>query len=331
MSSRRNFLKSSLLPLSLGALVPSLVMAHPNRTQSLLSQLLKSMTRHTVWKEVASVPFSFPTHHCQGMVKIGKDYWLSSVEVLPEFAGDRSHGKGYLFQVSATGQLLNSIELGEGPLYHPSGLDFDGTHLWIALAAYKPNSQSIIYKIDPFQRTVKEIFRWEDHLGAIALNPDTQILHGATWGSRHLYKWDSKEVAKKQESKESIPYTSQLNPSSYIDYQDNQYLGGGEMLYSGVATYKKPGEPAFSLGGLEIWDILEGKIVHQLPIPLWSPKTGRVMTQNPCFLEALAPNQVRAYFLPDDNEASLYVYEAEVELSNENKPYKQQSQEGFYP
>ncbi len=319
MSSRRNFLKSGLLPLSLGALVPSLVQANPTTppSSSLLSQLLKIMTRHTIWKEVASIPFTFPSHHCQGMVKIGEDYWVSSVEVLPEFPGDRSHGKGYLFQVSATGQLLNSLELGEGSLYHPSGIDFDGSHLWIALAAYKPNSQSIIYKIDPFQRTVKEIFRWEDHLGAVALNPDTQILHGASWGSRTLYQWDSKAVAKKQGSPEPIPYTSQLNPSSYIDYQDNQYLGGGEMLYSGVATYKKPGEPAFSLGGLEIWDILEGKVVHQLPIPLWSPKTGRVMTQNPCFLEALAPNQVRAYFLPDDNESSLYVYEAEVELSNE--------------
>ncbi len=317
MASRRNFLKSGLLTLSLGTLVPSLVQATPNRyqSQSLLSQLLKSMTRHTVWKEVASIPFSFPTHHCQGMVKIGEDYWVSSVEVLPEFAGDRSHGKGYLFQVSAAGQLLNSLELGEGPLYHPSGIDFDGTNLWIALAAYKPNSQSIIYQINPSQMTVKEVFRWEDHLGAIALNPDTQILHGASWGSRRLYQWDSKAVAKKQGSSESIPSSSQPNPSSYIDYQDNQYLGGGEMLYSGVATYKKPGEPVFSLGGLEIWNILEGKVVHQLPIPLWSPKTGRVMTQNPCFLEALAPNQVRAYFLPDDMESTLYAYEAAVELS----------------
>ena len=319
MASRRNFLKSGLLPLSLWTLVPSLVQANPtpSQSQSLLSQLLKIMTRHTGWKEVASIPFSFPTHHCQGMVKLGEDYWVSSVEVLPEFAGDRSHGKGYLFQVSAAGQLLNSLELGEGPLYHPSGIDFDGAHLWIALAAYSPNSQSIIYQIDPFQRTVKEVFRWEDHLGAVALNPDTQILHGASWGSRLLYQWDSKAVEKKQGFPESIPYTSKLNPSSYIDYQDNQYLGGGEMLYSGVATYKKPGEPAFSLGGLEIWDVLQGKVVHQLPIPLWSPKTGRVMTQNPCFLEAVAPNRVRAYFLPDDMESTLYVYEATVNLSKE--------------
>ena len=212
MSSRRNFLKSGLLPLSLGALVPSLVQANPipSQSQSLLSLLLKSMNRNTIWKEVASIPFTFPTHHCQGMVKIGEDYWVSSVEVLPEFAGDLSHGKGYLFQVSATGQLLNSLELGEGSLYHPSGIDFDGSHLWIALAAYKPNSQSIIYKIDPFQRTVKEVFRWEDHLGAIALNPDTQILHGASWGSRTLYQWDSKAVAKKQGSPN--PFPTPANP-----------------------------------------------------------------------------------------------------------------------
>jgi hypothetical protein len=41
------------------------------------------------------------------------------------------------------------------------------------------------------------------------------------------------------------------------------------------------------------------------------------MTQNPCFLEAVDPNRVRAYFLPDDNESTLYVYEAAVELSKE--------------
>lgn len=312
MASRRNFLKSGLLPLSLLTLAPALVRANPTTlpSQSLLSQLLKSVTRNTVWKEMASIPFSFSSHHCQGMVKIGEDYWVSSVEVIPEFAGDRSHGKGHLFQVSATGQLLTSLELGEGPLYHPSGIDFDGSYIWIALAAYKPNSQSIIYQVDPFKMTVKEIFRWEDHLGAIARNPDTQILHGASWGSRRLYQWDSKAIEKKRGSSEAIPSTNQLNPSSYIDYQDNQYLGGGEMLYSGVATYKKPGEPAFSLGGLEIWDVLQGQVVHQVPVPLWSPKTGRVMTQNPCFLEAAGLNKVLAYFLPDDNDSTLYVYEA---------------------
>jgi hypothetical protein len=149
------------------------------------------------------------------MVKIGENYWVSSVEVIPEFAGDRSHGKGHLFQVSASGQLLTSLELGEGPLYHPSGIDFDGTHLWIALAAYKPNSQSIIYQVDPFQMTVKEIFRWEDHLGAIALNPDTQILHGASWGSRRLYQWDSKGVEKTRVPRNpSTPAANSILPAT---------------------------------------------------------------------------------------------------------------------
>jgi hypothetical protein len=154
MASRRNFLKSGLLPLSLLTLAPSLVQANPtlSPSQSLLSQLLKSMTRHTVWKEVASIPFSFPSHHCQGMVKIGENYWVSSVEVIPESPGDRSHGKGYLFQVSASGQLLTSLELGEGPLYHPSGIDFDGTHIWVDLRLTNPTANRSFTKLTPSKR-----------------------------------------------------------------------------------------------------------------------------------------------------------------------------------
>lgn len=312
MINRRAFFKTSLLPAAALSLAPGLARAvlPQSKEESILSKRLKAMNRNTAWKEVAVIPIQFATFHFQGMVKIGLNFWISSVEVTPKFAGDRSTGIGHLFQVDAEGKLLAQLQLGEGSLFHPSGIDFDGSHIWIALAAYKPNSQSIIYQVDPSQMTVREVFRWEDHLGAIALNPDTHILHGASWGSRRLYQWDSKTIEKKQGSLESIPHTSQLNPSSYIDYQDNQYLGGGEMLYSGVATYKKPGEPAFSLGGLEIWDVLQGQVVHQVPIPLWSPKTGKVMTQNPCFLEAAIPNRVRAYFLPDDMESTLYVYEA---------------------
>jgi hypothetical protein len=48
--------------------------------------------------------------------------------------------------------------------------------------------------------------------------------------------------------------------------------------------------------------------VHQVPVELWSPVTGAPITQNPSFFE-IAGDRLRAYFMPDDNESTLYVYE----------------------
>jgi hypothetical protein len=314
MTNRRAFFKAALLPAVALSVSPGFAQALlPQAAEkSLLSKLLKAMHRTTPWKEVAAVPIQFPTFHCQGMVKIGAHFWVSSVEVSPKFVGDRSTGQGHLFQLDAEGKLLAHLLLGEGSLYHPSGIDFDGLHIWIALAAYKPNSQSIVYQVDPAQLTVKEVFRWEDHLGAVAFTPDTQELHGANWGSRHFYQWQAADLKKLGEGGIPTKSTKTPNPSNYIDYQDNQYLGAGEMLYSGLATYKKPGGQPFALGGIDLIDLTQERAVHQLPIPLWSPKTGAPMTQNPCFFEALAPNKVRGYFIPDDNESTLYIYEAAV-------------------
>ncbi len=104
--------------------------------------------------------------------------------------------------------------------------------------------------------------------------------------------------------------TGRLNHSFYIDYQDNQCLGGQEMLYTGLSVYRRSGSQAMVLGGLEIVDLEKGLAVHQVPVQLWSPVTGTVMTQNPSFFELMPDNRLRAYFMPEDNDSTLYIYEA---------------------
>jgi hypothetical protein len=317
MTDRRQFIKRTLLPA--GALcLPSIVNACPlpvdtsPKEESPLSQRLKTFTRNTAWTLITEIKVRFKTFHCQGMVKIGDDFWVSSVEPGVDADGqvDRSKGNGHLFKIGSAGNLMADIAIGEGSIYHPSGIDFDGTHIWIAAAEYRPDSRSIIYKFDPDKQELKEVFRWEDHIGSIARNKETNTLHGVSWGSRRFYKWDLGDNGNIQMPSAAPVDTSLLNHSFYIDYQDNQFLGGQEMLYTGLSVYKRPGAQALAIGGLEIVDLEKGLAVHQVPVQLWSPVSGAVMTQNPSFFELTPDKRVRAYFMPDDNDSKIYVYEA---------------------
>ncbi|HEX9510671.1 MAG TPA: DUF6454 family protein [Puia sp.] len=331
MSDRRKFLKSGLLLLAASPAAFQDKSASPAETtskaatqaapgdksaprpeESPLSRRLKSIHKTTTWNLVKEIKVSFKTFHCQGMVKIGEDFWVSSVEVNIPANGvfDRSKGAGHLFRIDASGKLLAQLPIGEGSIYHPSGIDFDGAHIWIAAAEYRPDSQAIIYKVDPKTMQIHEIFRWKDHIGGIARNTATNTLHGISWGSRRFYQWKLDKEGQVRQPLATPAETAILNNSFYIDYQDNQYLGGQEMLYTGLAAYKKPDGNTYALGGIEIVDLARNQAVHQVPVQLWSPATGAVMTQNPSFFELAEGDKVRAYFMPDDNESTIFVYEA---------------------
>ncbi|SIT20965.1 hypothetical protein SAMN05421788_10583 [Filimonas lacunae] len=317
---RRSFLRKSLIPagtLCLSSVLPAQVLAQskaaaPQATSSPLSQRLQSITRATAWQPAGQVKVQFKTFHPQGMVKIGDDFWVSSVEVQRPAAGetfDWRKGKGHLFRMDASGHLLADIPIGEGTMYHPSGIDFDGSHIWIAAAEYRPDSQSIIYRFDVASMQLQEVFRWQDHIGGILRNPHTNALHAISWGSRRFYQWqlDAKGIPELP----APPHRNAaiVNPSHYIDYQDNQYLGGNEILFTGLAAFKKQDSTPVIIGGFDIVNATTHLPVHQVPLNIWSPATGAVISQNPSFFE-LAEEKVRAYFMPDDNDSTIYIFEA---------------------
>jgi hypothetical protein len=83
----------------------------------------------------------------------------------------------------------------------------------------------------------------------------------------------------------------------------------GRMLCSGLNNYRASKDgPVFRLGGFEIVDLKDNRPVFQMPVELWSP-SGLPMTQNPFWVEPMAEG-VRAYFMPDDDKSTLFVYEA---------------------
>ena len=99
-----------------------------------------------------------------------------------------------------------------------------------------------------------------------------------------------------------------LNGSHYIDYQDCAFLEENNMLCSGLNSYNMPHVGHVALGGIELVDLELQVAIHQIPVLLYSYKN-RPMTQNPFTVE-LHNDRLRFYFLPDDYESILYVYDA---------------------
>lgn len=280
-----------------------------------VAERVQKLTRAVRWQPAGEIQMNFRTHHPQGMVKIGDTFYVSSVEITtptkryPEpkdgYDRDAGEGVGHLFKIDAKGNLLADLKLGEGSIYHPGGIDYDGRYLWVPVAEYRPNSRAVIYRIDPQKMTAVEVFRANDHIGGIVHNTDDRTLHGVSWGSRRLYKWPLGGDGKVGEGQRVA------NRAQYIDYQDCHYVGGRRMLCSGLNNYRmKADGPVFPLGGLELVDLKTDQAIWQVPVELWSP-SGKPMTQNPFWVEATDAG-LRAYFMPDDDKSTLFVFDAAV-------------------
>lgn len=328
MSDRRSFLRNSMVVAgALGGSIDAATAADKDaprghrREQSELSKRLHKLTGNTAWTKAAEVPLQFKTFHPQGMVKIGDVYYMSSVEIIaapvkyPQpvdgYDRDTGSGQGHLFKFDASGTLLSDLKIGEGTVYHPGGCDFDGQHIWVPTAEYRPNSRGSIHRVDPQSMQATKVLDYPDHLGGCSRNPDDNSVHAVNWGSRGFYRFElNQQQTASATAKIPSAELKKLNHEFYIDYQDNQYLGHQEMLYTGLNSYKvSSSAPAFNLGGLEIVNLETNLAIHQVPIKLWSPVTGRAMTNNPTWFE-LTANGVRGYFVPDDDTSILYVYDA---------------------
>lgn len=318
MNQTRNRRSLSLIGVCIALSLSPAGAAGPDST---VSDRVKQLTRTMPWRQTAAIPVNFNTHHPQGMVKIGDVYYASSVEIktptkrFPQLQGgydrDTGEGVGHLFKFDAKGNLIADITLGEGSVYHPGGIDYDGRYIWVPVAEYRPNSRAIIYRVDPETMKAVEVFRYGDHIGGIVHNTDDNTLNGVSWGSRRFYRWTldaSGAVTNVGTPPEQLRVT---NRALYIDYQDCKYLGRREMLCSGLNNYqpRKDG-PRFALGGFEIVDLASNLAIYQVPVELWT-ESGLPMTYNPMWIEPTATG-LRAYFMPEDEKSTLYVYEIDV-------------------
>jgi hypothetical protein len=276
--------------------------------QKLIAQF-QNITRNTKWEQKDKIELQFNNYHSQGMVRIGDLFYLSSVELIelpvkydqPQHGYDRTLGKGigHLFVFDKQGKLVYDMPLGEGNIYHPGGIDFDGNNIWVPVAEYRPNSQSIVYKVDPKTMKAEESFRVHDHIGGLVRDGQNGKLIGNSWGSRKFYEWNPNGLVLVKE-----------NSSHFVDYQDGHYVGEGKMILSGISELPKPvgsNSKPYELGGLALIDMKTLDTIHEVPISEFSPQ-GHVITRNPVFVEN-AGQELRLFAVPDDDHGSLLVYE----------------------
>lgn len=277
-----------------------------------------TLTRGAAWSPAGEITVGFDTFHPQGMVKIGDDFFVSAVNIIqkPEkyetpkdgYDRDAGEGEGHLFKIGPDGKLLGDLSLGEGTMYHPGGIDFDGEYLWVPAAEYRPNSHSIIYRVDPKTMRAEKLFTFADHIGGLVHDIETNTLHGVSWGSRRFYAWPLAEDGKPENADAEPAKLRVMNPAQYIDYQDCHSAGASRMLCSGLNTYRTaPDAEPFRLGGMELVDLKTSRPVWQLPVEKWAP-SGLPMTQNPFFVEAHGDG-LRAYFMPDDDRSTIFVFD----------------------
>jgi Family of unknown function (DUF6454) len=283
-----------------------------------LAKAVKQLDRSTPWQLVDRIPLDFETYHPQGFAVVGDKLFLSSVEVIeppvrypePDENGyDRSPGKGigHVFVLTRDGELLRDIVVGRGPdgtIYHPGGIDFDGRDLWVPVAEYRPDSRAIVYRIDPETYEVSQEFGYRDHVGGVVVDRVTREVHGVTWGSRRMIRWDQ----------HGRVHDVDLNQSHFIDYQDCAYVARRKQLCSGVTGFTTADGGSFELGGLALLDLRNNAILHEVPVPGFST-AGHSITRNPVLVE-LDGDTIRLTVAPDDGEevagTELLVYEADL-------------------
>ena len=159
-------------------LVAALLTAAPPDARTIVADRVTTLTRASTWTLVASVPMAFRTFHPQGMVKIGNTFFVSSAEVIDR---DTGKGIGHLFRIDKAGALIADLRLGEGAMYHPGGIDYDGRDICVPVAEYRPDSRTVVYRVDPATMKATEVFRVADHIGSIVHNTDRRTLHGVSW------------------------------------------------------------------------------------------------------------------------------------------------------
>lgn len=293
------------IALALGGTASAVAAQSEPASDSDLATAFGAVDRATTWELTGKLKLDFPTFHTEGIAFAGDRVFLSAVEIVeptvkfptPQGGYDRTPGKGvgHVFVMDRQGNLEKDIVLGEGDMYHPGGIDFDGKNVWVPVAQYRPDSSAIIYRIDASSLAVHKQFEVNDHFGGIVLDKTTGHLVGNTWGSRRFAEWNTKGRQLK----------TWKNTGYFVDYQDCQYVPAAKMICAGVTNLSQTptagGTAAtYELGGLALIDLRSHNVLREVPMQQWST-AGHVTTRNPVKLAADG-NKLTMWTAPDNGD-----------------------------
>ena len=189
------------------------------------------------WQLVESIDLKFDTYHPQGMLKVDDTFYITTVKVerRPRYTRqgkqvsvmDEGAGKGYLMQFDAGGNLLKCIELCEGAIFHPGGMDFDGRYIWVPITKYYPYSRSLIVRVDVRSHQVDKVCYVDDSIGAIIHDTDNNILVGANWDADEFLTWQLDSALEVKDAELTAAERRHANTAKHLAIQDSKYIGGG--------------------------------------------------------------------------------------------------------
>lgn len=189
-------------------------------------------------------------------------------------------------------------------LDHPGGMQSDGTRLWIPLAESKRNGRSVVCAFQLTNciagRPLKPDFEFpvDDHIGAVAVAPDRQLLFGANWDTERVYVWDFRGRLQRmltggELKARGLGVVAGDGGRSGLAVQDWKILG--DRLYASGLFRAPPGSPTLATENrlIGFTDFLAPDFLSRT-VPLPRPK-GIMLAR-----EGMAISDGSVYFLPED-------------------------------
>ncbi|OJJ48952.1 hypothetical protein ASPZODRAFT_61126 [Penicilliopsis zonata CBS 506.65] len=304
--------------------------------------LFLNVDSSTTWNLISKTHLQGDTGEPEGMVRVGDDrifvssgqYTVATEKYNRTINGtDRTAGAGYAHMLVYDGQgglIANATLTRPGDIeYHAGGIDYDGRYIWIPLAQYRPNSTATIVRLDPLTLEVQRLFAVDDHNGGVVHDTIADTLVTLNWNARNATTWSFKDYPSSFAPLPLFtpPEIDLQNPSFFVDYQDCKFIGhhvlpsqlalarnnpyGGQlrplMFCSGVATITS-GDSSYPLGGLALVDLETATPLWEVPIGILSD-LGVSIAENPVDV-SVVDGKLRVYFIPDQHNSTLYVYEA---------------------
>lgn len=220
-----------------------------------------------------TVPLEAVLDHPQGITASadGATWWVTSVL--------RQDKKGLLAAFrAADGQLLQRVEVQDGPRYHPGGLGRLGDTLWLPVAEYARASTSVLQAREAATLALRSQFAVPDHIGALAVTSGALI--GCNWDARRFYEWtfDGRQ-------------TTVVEHDGAARYQDLQWTG--EALLAGGL-----------LGDTGVVDLLEWPSLDlKERIVVGQTDRGVVLTH-----EGMAVSGADLLLMPEDDPSRVFVH-----------------------
>lgn len=251
--------------------------------------------------------------HTQGIEQVGSRWYVTGR------SEDRSPKRAWLLRIGHGESEWESWDItpgllhdgGDASLDHPGGFQSDGTNLWIPIAESRRNGRSVVhaYSLDEIQpgHELKPatVFKVEDHIGAIAVCRNPDLLLGANWDSERVYLWDFSGKLVRTFDGDSLRsrelgFSVESGRTSGLAVQDWKF-DGRRLWVSGLLKSAGVSARSFPSGVVEFEDFLKpDSASRRIPLPeVPGVQLGR---------EGMTVGRDGMYFLPEDLGATNRIF-----------------------